>query len=399
MRSSRSPSPYQASSDGKFHWDQGLGQFRSDTKAIAITPSSEGGRPGDIQKAIDELGSSGGMVLIRNGTYLMDADVVLPSNVTLRGETSGGVILDFQNREFQVKCEGTLIYNSGTVAVTNGSTTVTGTDTAWTDSLIGYYILLSGIYYLITAVGSTTSLTIEVPFEAVTISSKVYVIVDPKTNILLKDFTVQNSTHPNGAVSYRYLFDVVLDGVSVLDSTIGMNFRECWSASVIGFLVSGCGTGVNVSNCGTWTFYEFEVYGCTGKNMVIDSLINASISNFTQSSSTDTAIYVTNSSNWGLYDFTIMFSGGKGIEILSSNYIAIFGANIQNSTSDGIKLTSTADRIGISNVVLNSNGGYGINIAASSCDDNTITSCFFVSNTSGTINDLGTTTISANNQT
>jgi len=64
-----------------------------------------------------------------------------------------------------------------------------------------------------------------------------------------------------------------------------------------------------------------------------------------------------------------------------------------DNTSDGVKLTATSDN----NIILAgdaiTNGGYGINIAASTCDNNTILRVFYSGNTSGTLNDAGTGTL------
>ena len=95
---------------------------------------------------------------------------------------------------------------------------------------------------------------------------------------------------------------------------------------------------------------------------------------------------------------TITTNGAKGIEASSSNNIQIFGMVVQNNTSDGVKLTTNADRLALHNLACNTNGGYGINIANVNCDSNTISSCFFSGNVSGTVNNSGTSTINVNGQ-
>jgi hypothetical protein len=64
-----------------------------------------------------------------------------------------------------------------------------------------------------------------------------------------------------------------------------------------------------------------------------------------------------------------------------------------DNTSDGIKLTATNDRNTIVGVSIANNGGYGINIAASTCDNNQIIAPAFDTNASGDINDSGTNTV------
>ena len=61
-------------------------------------------------------------------------------------------------------------YETGTVDVTNGSATVTGNSTVWTSAMVGRKIRIASenAYYRIKAVGSGTSLTLEVPYQGTT---------------------------------------------------------------------------------------------------------------------------------------------------------------------------------------------------------------------------------------
>ena len=61
-------------------------------------------------------------------------------------------------------------YETGTVDVTNGSATVTGNSTVWTSAMVGRKIRIASenAYYRIKAVGSGTSLTLEVLYQGTT---------------------------------------------------------------------------------------------------------------------------------------------------------------------------------------------------------------------------------------
>jgi len=71
-------------------------------------------------------------------------------------------------------------YTTGTISVTNDSATVTGSGTSWntsTNAEVGQYIELpDGKWYKITAVGSDTSITIEVSYQGATDSGESYTI-------------------------------------------------------------------------------------------------------------------------------------------------------------------------------------------------------------------------------
>lgn len=376
---------------------QELKSRQSVSTQYAVTADSEI----SIQQAIDivdELG--GGTVFLRNGTYNLSSNITVPSNVTIQGETGEGVNIDFGNQAYQVIVEGSVVSTTGTCSINNRSTTVTGVGTSWTVGLIGQSILLKGRWFVITAVGSTTSLTIESLFDADNVAAQAVVIADPVRGVSLNDFTVLNSTHANGAVYFHYTILCDLDDVTALDSAIGLNFVACNIQTSQNFYTGGCGTGTKVANSAVWTMYNFENYGSTGVNLLCDNFYNTSVANATISSATGNNVTMTNCSGWGFYDMENTTAGGKGIELISCTDIEIFAMSIRQATSDGIKLTSGCSRIGIiNNVSLINNGGYGVNIAAASDDKNTILGCFFSGNTSGTVNNAGTNTINANNQT
>lgn len=70
-------------------------------------------------------------------------------------------------------------YSTGTVTMTSNSTTVTGSGTSWTAALIGQQLRVNsrGPQFTITAVGSTTSLTIEMAWPSPTASAQPYTIL------------------------------------------------------------------------------------------------------------------------------------------------------------------------------------------------------------------------------
>lgn len=69
-------------------------------------------------------------------------------------------------------------YTTGTVAMTNNSKTVTGTGTTWTSAMVGRKIRFGSdnAYYRISAVGSTTSITLEVVYQGTTDTDATYSI-------------------------------------------------------------------------------------------------------------------------------------------------------------------------------------------------------------------------------
>lgn len=365
---------------------------------VIFSNDSSTGDYTDLNSAITTARlEGGGTVFMRNGTYTITSNIVVPSNVILEGETGAGVILDFANSSNQIQVTGTLINSTGTVAINNNSSTVTGTTTTFNAAMIGKYIQLKGRWFLISAVASATSLTVSTPFDADSITGQANQIANIVSGTTLINFTVRNSTHANGAVYFQYAQLCTLDNVTALTSIIGLNFDSTNIQNTRNFGVFSCGTGVQVTNSAVWTMYNFEIYGSTGVNLSCSTFYNTSVANATLSSAVGNNATLTSCSGWGFYDMENTTPGGKGIELISCTDMEIFAMAVRDATSDGIKLTSNNVRVSIHNVSLINNGGYGINIANANDSDNVVTACLFSGNSSGTITDSGTNTIRAVN--
>jgi len=127
--------------------------------------------------------------------------------------------------------------------------------------------------------------------------------------------------------------------------------------------------------------------------MTLNGVTNSAITALFSLNSSADGINITSCSELKI-DGTFIENGGSGIEMVSGNSnIVITGYNCQNNGADGIKLTATSDSILINNGFLISNTGYGINIAASTCDNAVITGNKFSGNTTDAVNDSGTGTV------
>lgn len=87
-------------------------------------------------------------------------------------------------------------YTTGTAAVTVGSTGVVGTGTTWTSAMIGRRFALSygGPWYRITAVGSTTALTLDHAYVEATNASATYCIYMDEYSL---DTSIETTRHVN----------------------------------------------------------------------------------------------------------------------------------------------------------------------------------------------------------
>lgn len=90
------------------------------------------------------------------------------------------LVVDHTNKIQKYRGSTNANYTTGTITATNASATVTGSGTTWsttTNAEVGEYIKLpDGKWYKITAIGSNTSLTIEVAYQGSTLAGQTYTI-------------------------------------------------------------------------------------------------------------------------------------------------------------------------------------------------------------------------------
>lgn len=352
-------------------------------------------RPGEsIQEAIDETNNrGGGRVFLTPGTYEVKSHLDLKTGVTLEGANSATTIIDFLAAAYSIRAIGTDVYDTGTISVNVNSSTVTGSGTSWTSSMIGQSISLEGLYYEITAVGGVTSLTIGTPFISTSgdgnLSGASYAIATIIDNAAVDNLTIQNSTAP--AIDLQYCDSFTSNGVVEIECQYGL--KALFSSTII--KENGgcfdCEYGYFFTNSDGFSIISDLVYGTTvGDGFRATTSGDATIFNTSFSSCATNGMTFISGYNTGIVSFACNDNAGKGIELVSNTSdIEMFGAVIGGSGSDGIKLTATSDTNQIIGISFKNNGGYGVNIAASTCDNNVIVGNSFVGNTSGTINDSG----------
>lgn len=348
----------------------------------------------EIQKALDTLNERGGGTLIlQEGTYHVHTPLTITTPINLRGANFATTVIDFDDTDNNITATGSDIYTTGTVAVNDASTSVTGTGTTWTSAMIGRQILLLGNWYPIVAVGGTTSLTLAFAYSGNNLSGSTYAIANPLDGVDIKDLTVQNSASSNGAVYVKYALRTLLNDYVIQDSTIGIELEGIQNFNIVAGNCLGNGTNFKINNVGSATLNNFLSINSTSHGVEVSNTANFEISNFSIINSGGDGIHLSDCSNMGIIDFSIDANTGQGIELASNcTGIQIIVGTITNGGSDGVKLTATSDRCSIGPLIFENNTGYGINIAAATCDDNTIIVPTFINNTSGDYNDSGTGT-------
>lgn len=364
------------------------GVARTDTSNGKVATVNSGEK---IQVAIENVKKAGGgTVILLPGTYKLDANLLIPSGVTLEGASRDGVLIDC-NGSYRVGIEGGDAYSTGTVSIALGDTTVVGSGTTWTDEMVGRYIYLDGFYYEITARNSNTSITIADAYFGTDLSGYAYVLATVNFNATVRRVTIFNSN--TQGLNVNYAFEPNIDDVIVYECTTGIQiyntvYPKVYTTSsengvnlymyrVAGFKVdfsgfdfSTVGVGVYMEECQDATFFDTSVQGNTGSGI---QLYDCSGVSFLSNS-------VVGNGNYGLY-----------IEESEDNHF--FGVDCENNTSDGIRFVSNSSRNSITSSSINGNGGWGIRILDTNCLSNYIIAPSFFENVSGTIDDGGTDTV------
>jgi len=348
----------------------------------------------DIQQTLDTINAAGGGTLrLSPGTYVVTKNLIGYSSVKIVGYDFSTTTLNFGGNNYNLTFAAPTAYTTGTISSITSGVNVTGSGTSWLANVhAGESLFLGTQWYVIAAVNSDTSITLAQGYGDSLSFPANYRITTPITGVQISDLTIENST--GTAISFTDCVDIEINRCNFIANNVGFSMTNV-SEGVINSVnsISSTSDGIQFTNCGL-----FNITGCSSSSnggngvtlnnvKVFPFLFSASTSNtgdgYNCTSVVDSVFKVEASSN-----------GGQGIEFVSGcNENFINDSLIESNTSDGIKLTASSSNNTMgSSLNVTGNGGYGINIAASSDNNNTISVPYFASNTSGSYNDSGTNT-------
>lgn len=217
-------------------------------------------------------------------------------------------------------------------------------------------------------------------------------------DISISNITIQNST--TYGIYLEYVDNSQLDGVDVKNCLYGYYLNNCTATGLIGqggFFTNNS-TGVKMVNSSATSMYYTSVVGNTGDGLVMEGCSALTMLDVGFDENGGNGVTLTDCFGMAFVSTEAIANGAYGIELVSGNYEIQFNSTpSSDNILDGYKLTDTNDRITISNCVMATNGGYGVNVANANCDDNLIATNQFSGNTSGAINDTGTGTLIRSN--
>jgi hypothetical protein len=347
--------------------------------------------PGEnIQEAIDALSATGGKVFLKSGLYVVNYDIIIPSNVILEGNGMLVSVINFNSNNNSVKMIGSDQYSVGTVSITNGSMTLSSTTSSWLANITtNHSIKLENYWYDIASVVGDGTLILTQAYNGNNLVGDSYdsaILID---NAHIKNLMVVGSG--TCGIFYNYTYNCFIENVlSVYNAGNGVHIKNSgYPFTKMNFSLQNGGDGIRFENVDHGILSNAS-FSNLNNGITFDNVTKSVLNPFECRGNAGDGININNSSGGWLVGHC-NYNAGEGVEITSTNNLAISGF-YENNASDGIKIASDSNYNILNLLYSLNNGGYGANIAAASNEYNLISSIITINNTSGTIQNLGSTT-------
>ena len=351
----------------------------------------------NIQLAIDKVNKmGGGTVLLENGTHKPNYNITIYSSIFLQGQNGSVCIIDFDSQSYGIAAAGTGVYTTGSITTITSSVFVTGSGTSWLANVsAGQHLFLGTRWYEIAAVTSDTTLVLSEGYgDNVTLPAS-YRIATAIKDVRVANITIKNST--TTGIALTDCRKIVFDNILSLDNNKGGVFTNCSEFNNDRFVaVSSTDNGIELTNVGLSDWESVNSISSGGKNFVFNNVKTMTLFPIAANDAAGDGIEITTGVN---IKMTVEASGNGaiGLECVSDCSDLVIDGIFSGNASDNIKLAATTDNCIIYAGDISGAGGYGVNIAASTCDTNKIIGNNFASNTLGDINDSGTGTVRVGN--
>jgi len=368
-----------------------------------------GGDFAGIQEAINYAHQlEGGVVLLKPGIHKPSAQLKLYDNIYLIGQDTENTIIDFTEAglgdgDAGILGKGVKVTDEGTITVTTGNTTVFGVGTDFVDKGVkaGDTIFISQHPYTISSVVSNTRLELTDTHEGVTAAGENYAIIIPISNISVATLAVRNTVGTNtDGIRIDYGIKPFISKVKVTNAeATGIKLRSCFNFVVQhseskdntnGIIITNVAGEDNVTNGTIINSYGYNNLDL-GLQITSNCLVRVSGGNYSKNRNTGIDL---NSDDCNVIGCQLERNLADGITI-DGSFNTILGNSIIDNDSDGVVIENTADFPQRNRIIGNEirlNNAYGINIAGANATDNVTSGNTFAGNTSGDVDDNGTTT-------
>lgn len=366
--------------------------------ATAVVALDNTGTFKDIQAGIDYANEQGGgEVKIRNGTYTVTSNIVIPSKITLTGESLGGVTLVLAGA-CSIKSTGSGYYATGTISITKGGVLVTGSGTTWLTNLTtSHTIVINDFPYTISAVSSNGLLVLSSPYHGPTLTNATYYAAVFNSGIEVSKLTITGST--THGIDFQYVDNFSLDNVVVAQcGGMGINIDHCLRL-LSDYAVCNGNTlsGMHLNSTYLVGLRGVQLYNNSSHGLLCDDVSQTLFQLCPCKNNTTDGMQINNSEQISLVACEGSQNGRNGIYLTTVNKSNFVAGGSDNNVVDGIKIDTDSNKNKVIGWESTGNSGYGVNVVVSSCDKNRIIGCDLDGNDLGTINDSGTGTIDLGN--
>lgn len=349
----------------------------------------------ELQSAINNfIPTDGGTLYLKPGIYNVNQSLTGITGLKIQGESSKNTIIDFGTGAYNLSFIGTDMYTTGTVCAVTSGVIVTGVGTSWLsiENPSTKQLFMENKWYRISSVTNDTTLILS---EGVTdtLSYPInYKIGKPIEDIDIDEVTIRNSG--TTALVFTDCRDITLRNVITQTSAKGITMDNCFIISTKKvFSYSNASHGFEFNSCAFSSFEDMLSIGNGGNGFTYNNCKTMPLYSCAAISNVGNGINFTNTDDVYM-EMELTGNGGHGAELVSGNKSILFRqCAVRSNISDGIKFTATSDECGILACNIESNGGYGINIANANCDNNIVSSNILKSNSTANGIDNGTGTV------
>lgn len=352
----------------------------------------------NFQSYLNLAQTAGGGVVNLNptSTFYPTSDIIVPSNVTIN---FNGATVDFNHQAYGFKVTGVNVYSTGTLTSITSGVNVVGSGTVWKSNITPFVdqLFVNGQWMIIASVTDNTHLTLLEGYDGPTVSGSSYIIGIPSQNVTFNQCTIQNSTAT--AIKIDYARFQTINNVALVNNNAGMVHTYVTEFQINEITPTGCTLdGIKITNGGRYNWSSVNSVNNGGNGILLSGIRSMGISQGALSSNVSAGCSLTNCSDVDLFDFDANVNGTYGIVGVSGNSnITLITPMIRANTSDGVQFSASCNNCKITTGDFENNGGYGINIADNTSNNNIIGFNTFVSNSSGAVHNSGTGTLIRSN--
>lgn len=335
---------------------------------------------GDYQTMSAAFDAGHRSVFVRNGVYVERRDVRVPPGGTLRGESSGGVIISCVGA-CGVVCDATngRYESGGTVSCATSTAVVHGQGTVFSRLSPGEFILLGTQFVGIAEVVDDTTLRLACTYHGTALVGTRYLAQTMLTGVTVSDIVITNST---GIGLYcRGLRHSLVTRVGLKKNARNAVVVDSGNLALSHLLSdTSQGSGIVLENCVSTSLSVVNLVNNLSHGLVVGGgCVSIVLDTCNTSNNRASGIVVTDAQDVTITNCSSRHNRGDGVVLHQSvRESVVHNSSIANNQGNGVIVAGYYHRV--SNNLLANNGAIGLDLRGDRC---TIGHNMLVGNTSG----------------